>query len=114
MFSCEDDPIWVLIPTQTCLRDLKHLIIMSLGELGRKRLRYYAAEGSIANRLRQCMSRGEQRLLSHNLQPFRRWLPRYGHFAPGFDEMWGAIFAPDIGDVVAVFVNSNSPQPRTK
>ncbi|MED6113102.1 hypothetical protein PIB30_067810 [Stylosanthes scabra] len=37
MFSC-DDPIWVLIPTQTCLQELKNLILMNFGDLGRKEI----------------------------------------------------------------------------
>ncbi|MED6124180.1 hypothetical protein PIB30_056642 [Stylosanthes scabra] len=37
MFSCED-PVWILIPTQTCLQDLKILILMNLGQLGRKEI----------------------------------------------------------------------------
>ncbi|MED6145969.1 hypothetical protein PIB30_030188 [Stylosanthes scabra] len=35
MFSCED-PIWIMIPTQACLQDLKNLILISLGEVRRK------------------------------------------------------------------------------
>ncbi|MED6218280.1 hypothetical protein PIB30_025371 [Stylosanthes scabra] len=35
MFSCED-PVWVLISTQTCLQELKSLILMNLDEVKRK------------------------------------------------------------------------------
>ncbi|MED6128600.1 hypothetical protein PIB30_099445 [Stylosanthes scabra] len=37
MFSCED-PVWILIPTQICLQELKSLILMNLGQLGRKEI----------------------------------------------------------------------------
>ncbi|MED6109018.1 hypothetical protein PIB30_029753 [Stylosanthes scabra] len=35
MFSCED-PVWIMILTQGCLQDLNNLILISLGEVGRK------------------------------------------------------------------------------
>ncbi|MED6175940.1 hypothetical protein PIB30_083081 [Stylosanthes scabra] len=50
MFSCEE-PVWVMIPTQMCLLDLKNVILMNLGEVGRKEVTriFYRMPVAVAN-----------------------------------------------------------------
>ncbi|MED6225796.1 hypothetical protein PIB30_097145 [Stylosanthes scabra] len=50
MFSCEE-PVWVMIPSQMSLLDLKNVILVNLGEVGRKQVTriFYRMPVAVAN-----------------------------------------------------------------